>query len=103
MYRGTTPTFIFQFDDTIDLTSLTQVWVTISDGSGQKTTWDISDVTIDNENHEILLSLTQEETLALALGNALVQIRFLTNSDVALTTACSTLTIQDVLKEGVIE
>ena len=103
MYRGTTPTFVFQLDSDIDLSGLAQIWVTISDGSGYKKTWDITNVTIDNVKKEIMLTLTQEETLALALGNALVQIRFLTSDDVALTTACTTLNIQDVLKEGVIE
>ena len=103
MFRGTTPTLIFEINSDLDLDTLTQIWVTILDCGGHKFTWDITRVTTDNVKKEVTLALTQEETLALSLGNALVQIRFLTSDDVALTTACATLNIQDVLKEGVIE
>ena len=41
MTRGTTPTFIFKLDTELDLTTLTQVWVTIIDGRDNKKDWDI--------------------------------------------------------------
>ena len=104
MRRGTTPTFVFQLDSSdLDLTTLTQVWVTIDDGRSEAKTWDISSVTIDNDNKQISLYLTQAETLALSTGIARVQIRMLTSDGAALATEYSTIEIHDVLKKGVIE
>lgn len=104
MRRGTTPTFIFQLDSPdLDLTTLSQVWVTIDDGRNEPTTWDISSVTIDNENKQISLYLTQEETLSLATGVARVQIRMLTTDGVAIATSYSNIEIHDIIKKGVIE
>lgn len=103
MRRGTTPTFVFQLDTpTLDLTTLTQIWVTIEDGRDEQKTWDISNVTVDNENKTISLYLTQEETLAFATGTARVQIRMLTSNGAAIATDYSTIEIHNVLKKGVI-
>lgn len=104
MRRGTTPTFIFQLDTPdLDLSTLTQVWVTIDDGRNEAKTWDISSVTIDNDQKQISLFLTQAETLALSTGIAKAQIRMLTSEGVALATTYSTIEIHDILKKGVIE
>ena len=102
MYRGTTPTFIFQLDsDTIDLSDMSQIWVTIRDGAGLKHNWDINDVTIDNTNKYVSLFLSQEETLTIEPGIGAAQIRFLTNGGIALTTEKVSLTISKTIR-GVI-
>lgn len=102
MFRGTTPTFIFELDTDTDLTTLSQVWVTIQDVLGRQTTWDINRVTIDNEHKRISLTLTQQETLPMIPGIGRVQIRMLTNEGVALTTYCEKIPINMIIKEGVI-
>lgn len=104
MYRGTTPTFIFQLDsDTIDLSNMSQIWVTIRDGAGLKHNWDITSVTVDNTNKYVCLFLTQEETLTMEPGIGAAQIRFLTNGGIALTTEKVTLGISKTIRGGIIE
>lgn len=104
MYKGTTPTFIFQIetDTPIDLTAMSQIWVTIRDGFGCKHNWDINRVTIDNEEKTISLYLSQLETLAMKPGIGAAQIRFLTNSGVALTTEKTMVRILPTIKGGII-
>ena len=102
MYRGTTPTLIFKLDTELDLTTLTQVWVTIQNGDVQYT-YDITRVTIDNEEKTLSVSLTQEETLAYKKVISLVQIRMLTSDNKALATKEVDFNIHNVLKGGVIE
>ena len=102
MYQGTTPTFIFQLDTPIDLTDMAQVWITIRDGLGCKHNWDIDRVTFDNEKHEVYLTLTQAETLRIKPGLGAVQIRFLTNGGIALTTERRMVTIAATIKGGII-
>ena len=104
MYRGTTPTFVFELDTTtLDLSSMVQIWVTIQDGNKVKHTWDISKVTIDNDNKTISLYLSQEETFAMAAGVGHVQIRMLTDEDVALTTTIEIVNLNNVIKGGIIQ
>lgn len=102
MYRGTTPTLVFKLDTELDLTTLTQVWVTIQNGDTQYT-YDITRVTIDNEEKTLSISLTQEETLAYKKVISLAQIRLLTSDDKALATNVVDFNIHNVLKGGVIE
>lgn len=102
MYRGTTPTLVFKLDTELDLTTLTQVWVTIQNGDTQYN-FDITRVTIDNEEKTIAVSLTQEETLALKRVVSNVQLRMLTSADKALATNIVQININNVLKGGVIE
>ena len=102
MYRGTTPTLIFKLDTELDLTTLTQVWVTIQNGETQYT-YDITRVTIDNEDKTLSISLTQEETLAYNRVISLAQIRLLTSDGKALATNVVDINIHNVLKGGVIE
>ena len=102
MYQGTTPTFIFELDTPIDLSDMSQIWITIRDGLGFKHNWDKTRTTIDDENHKISLFLSQQETLSIKPGLGAVQIRFLTNGGIALTTERKMITIATTIKGGVI-
>lgn len=102
MYRGTTPTLVFKLDTELDLTTLTQVWVTIQNGETQYN-YDITMVTIDNEDKTLSVSLTQEDTLAYKKVISLAQIRLLTSDGKALATNVVDINIHNVLKGGVIE
>lgn len=102
MFRGTTPTLIFELDTDLDLTAMSQVWVTIKDALGRPFNWEIDRLTLDNEHKRITLALTQQETLAMIPGIAHVQIRMLTSDGVALTTYVEKFPLHMILKEGVI-
>lgn len=71
--RGTTPTYILTFPETIDLSIFDDIIVTITDQSynvlleKDRTEVEVGTNTID-------VYLTQEETLALPLGSLLLQV-----------------------------
>ena len=104
MTRGTTHTETYTITNPqgVDLSNCVQIWVTITDFRGRSYTFDISRLTIDAENNTISLTLTQEETLAFAVGKAKVQLRFLYNDDKAFASIPLPFMIDDVRREGVI-
>lgn len=101
MYRGTTPTLFLELDTELSLTDISEMWVTFKT-STVEVTKSLSDVTIDDENKTIVVSLTQEETLKLYNGNCEVQVRFRDESDLAYATTIANVNIGRILKEGVI-
>lgn len=104
MIRGTTPTETYTLENpgVVDLDQCVEIWVTFHDHVGHDFTWDIDRLTLDEENHEITLTLTQEETLALAVGKCQVQIRFLYNTGAAFATEPAYFEVENVRKDGVI-
>ena len=104
MYKWTTPTLKFRLKNTtIDLSRMSQIWVTVKDGRRKKHTWDISHVTLDNVNKIIKLTLTQAETIPIAAGIGKVEIRMLTDTGAAPVTKKKTIYIEDTIKGGIIE
>lgn len=107
IYPGTTPDIPFVFPETIDLSEITQVWVTFkSKRSVQKVyekTYDISEVDIDNANHTITVHMTQLETLAMEGSSSIeAQIRLLGPGSKARATTIVTIPVERVLKGGVV-
>lgn len=101
MTRGTTPTLVFTIvSDGLDLSTLTQVWVTIKDQS-HKITYDINRVTI--EDNTISVSMSQEETLTFSNSMLEVQIRMLDEDGNAFATPIKVLPLERILEGGVIE
>ena len=71
--RGTTPTYILSFPETIDLTTCDDILVSFSDPSfNNLLRKEETDLVIDE--HTISVYLSQEETLALPLGSIMVQV-----------------------------
>ena len=102
--RGTTPTITITVTSELDFTAIQQVWVYISQQNKVKIDKLISDVSFDPENKQILVTLSQDDTLALKAGNeALFQIRLLLNNGTALATVASRVDVLEVYKGGVIE
>lgn len=99
MYRGTTPTLIFNINSSIDLSNIKQVWITFEDAD--KTTFTKDDVTIDAENKRIILELTQEQTLKFT-GKINCQIRILYSNDKALCSPILKTSFNRIIKECVI-
>ena len=102
--RGTTPTITITVTSELDFTTIQQVWIYISQQNKVKIDKLISDVSFDPENKQILVTLSQDDTLALKAGSeALFQIRLLLNNETALATVASKVDVLEVYKGVVIE
>lgn len=104
--RGTTPTLTFHvLNEQLDLDEIAEVWITFKTKAGVKVreiTYTKEDVIIDNTEHNIELSLSQEDTLNLPDTNILVQMRVRFNDDLAYASSMIDVNIGHILKEGVI-
>ena len=103
--RGTTPTLSFHVKNEMDLTQIAEVWITFRTKAEVKireTTYDLEDVTIDTEENNIILSLSQEDTLSFADTNMLMQLRLRMSDDMAYASEIMDVTIGHILKDGVI-
>ena len=102
MIRGTTPTFTLIING-YDLTEMT-VHVTLTQGDTAITlTGNRLATAFDDESSTIVFRLTQEETLSLKKGTALIQVRFVDAAGEAYATEDQRLSVDPVLEEGVIE
>lgn len=101
MYRGTTPTLYLELETEIDLSDVTELFVTIK-SPRVEINKSISDVQIDNDLKVITVSFTQEETLKLFKGIADVQVRFKLSNGLAYATTIESIEIERILKDGVI-
>ena len=102
LIRGTTPTIVINVKDDIDLSTITEIWVYISQQNKVKVDKKIEDVDIDDVTKTITLTLSQEDTLSLKSGEALFQIRLLLQDDTALATTASEIEILEIYKGGII-
>lgn len=102
--RGTTPTITIKIKQELDFTTVTQIWVYITQKKVVKVDKVISDVTFDSENNQILAPLTQEDTLALKEDiDALFQFRILLNNGLVLGIKEIEAHIYGIGKEGKIQ
>ena len=102
MYQYTTPIIRCRLVTKVDLDTLAALWLTIEDSAGSLTNFTLADVTIDDDEKLVTVELTQAQTGALALGDGLLQIRFLTSDGKAVSSKKSKFVIDDNLKSGVI-
>lgn len=104
MYRGTTPTLIFNLskNTVLDLTDVDEIWVTLKLAPYIKT-FERDRCVIDTEHKTVSVTLTQEETLELPVSKVSAQIRMLLNNGKALATNIVSINVNAILKEGVIE
>ena len=101
MYRGTTPTLYLELETEIDLSDVTELFVTIK-SPRVEINKSLSDVQIDNDLKVITVSFTQEETLRLFKGNADVQVRFKLSNGLAYASTIESVEVERILKDGVI-
>ena len=103
LIRGTTPTIVINVKSDIDLTAVTAIWVYISQQNKVKVDKELTDVTFNIQEKQILVTLSQEDTLELkADTDTLFQIRLLLSNGTALATLASKVTVKEVYKGGVI-
>lgn len=100
--RGTTPTININVKSEIDLAAITVIWVYIYQDKRVVINKELGDVTMDIENRIISLNLSQDDTLALKVGEGLFQIRLLMANGTALATKASRINVEEVYKDGVI-
>lgn len=101
LIRGTTPTIeMIVKNDDIDLHNITQVWIYVSQQKKVKIDKLYDDVEFDYENRIMRVKFTQEDTLELKAGEAIIQIRALLSDGTALATFASDVSIAEVYKEG---
>lgn len=101
MYRGTTPTLYLELETELDLSNVSEMWVTFKSPTVEITKT-LNEVSFDNETKIITVTLSQEETLKLYNGKANIQVRLKTNADLAYATDIADVEIGRILKEGVI-
>ncbi len=102
--RGTTPTITIKLKQELDFTTVTQVWVYITQKKVVKIDKEVTDVTLDAENNQILAPLTQEDTLALKADmDTFFQFRILLNNGLALGIKGISADIYETYKEGKIQ
>lgn len=100
--RGTTPTIVINVKSEVDFSTVTSIWVYISQRGLVRVCKEITDVVFDQENMTITLKLSQDDTLGLYEGEALFQIRLLLSAETALATVAERIFIDEVYKGGVI-
>lgn len=96
MRRATTPTHIFTFPDTVEVSSVTDILIIYSQCGKTILKKTLSDVTTDTEKNTFNLVLSQDETLKFAPGKALVQVRAKVN-ETALASPMMWITVKPVL------
>lgn len=101
MYRGTTPTLYLELETELDLSDVTEMWVTFKSPTVEITKT-LSEVVFDSETNKITVMLSQEETLKMYNGKVDVQVRLKTASEFAYATDIAGVEIGRILKEGVI-
>lgn len=109
MYRGTTPTLTFKVNTSLDLTKASQIWVTLRSvpptvmlphNENDEITLDINRVSFDGDGN-VLVDLTQEETLHFKQGKIEAQLRVVID-DKAYASAVANFNAYNLLKDGVI-
>lgn len=103
LLRGTTPNIVVKIKQPeLDLHLLTQVWVYIYQRGTLKVDKTIEDVVFDYNNRMLSVRLSQEDTLKIKAGEALFQVRALTQDGTALGIVEREIEIEDVRKDGII-
>ena len=100
MIRGTTPTLVFRLDTELDFDSIKTLWVTLKSSFAERT-FDESCVEINTEEHTVTLEMTQEDTLQLK-GDVECQIRILLKNEKAYATNIKKISLNQILRDGVI-
>lgn len=102
MYQYTTPTLVLTLAD-VDFDDVATFRVAM-ENKGQQLLKEIAadDSSVDSENNTITIVLTQEETAAFSVGEAVIQVRVVFSDGSVLATAKKRFKVQPVLDEVVV-
>ena len=98
MTRGTTPSYVITIKDDVDLSEVTDLYVTLKQSETSKVTRKNAEL----EGKAITLTLTQEETLLFKEGEAELQVRGKFSDGVAFATKVIRVPVNRVLYDEVI-
>lgn len=101
MRRGTTPTLRFKVKG-IGVEELDSIFITLKQGNKELTKTN-EDVTIDEDENRLIVTLTQEETLNFNDGVCQLQLRATTDKGGAVASSIVTKQWEHILMEGEIE
>lgn len=97
--RGTTPYITCTILDDIDLSTIKTAWLTISQNGSIVIDKVTEDLTINNKS--IAIRLSQEDTLSLKAGvMSYIQLRLLTDTDIAYASQQDYVPVEDIIKDG---
>lgn len=103
MYRGTTAVITLNITTTLDLNSISNLSVTFESKNGTKQRiYGLNDVAIDEENHKIIVSMSQEDTLMFSVGKIRVQLKLKLNNGKVYASNIKETTMNEILDERVI-
>lgn len=105
MYRGTTPTLYLDLETDLDLSGVSEMWVTFNSPTIEVTKYlSEGEISFDPVEKKVTVVLSQEETLKMFVGEVELQIRFRVGDEngLAYATNIVKVAIEKILKEGVI-
>ena len=100
MRRGTTPTIEIKVTG-IKVSELESIYVTLSQHKN-KVTKETEDITIYEAENTLYVTLSQEETLTFFRGYVYVQMRAVTKDGLAIASEIQMISVEEILKEGII-
>lgn len=99
MYRGTTPTLVFTFEEDLQSMDIENMYFTFNQGNQTKIEKDLSSVSITT--NKVLINLSQQDTLNLDNSSAVeIQCRFKLNGGQSYATNIIKTSVEKILKEG---
>lgn len=103
MYRGTTPNLQIKIRSQLDLNDVKQCWATIkSSVNSKEITYDLNNMALDPDEATLSIRMSQEDTLKFGNGELNIQVRLLMDDDLAYASNIKNITMNQILKDGVI-
>lgn len=103
--RGSTPEIKCYIPEDIDMSSIVNIWLYLTQNEHGKDVVKIDklydDITKTPEEHLLSVTLSQDDTLNLKAGTALIQIRLLMQDGTCLPSSEETVRVLNVYKGGV--
>ena len=101
MVRGTTPTHYFTFP--FDLSGVKELLISYCQKGKVKLEKRLEDITVDDTGKTASFQLTQQETLAFAMGEVEIQCRVLASGQKALVSDKMNLYVEEIIRGGVMD
>lgn len=99
--RGSTCDFSVRFPEGTDLSMAKEIWLTIAQDNGIKLDLKLTEADFEIDGRDLLVHLSQEQTLNLHSGDAKLQVRLLMLDDAAYVTyPIIKLCVLPILKDG---
>lgn len=103
--RGSTPEIKCYIPEDIDMSSIVNIWLYLTQNEHGKDIVKVdkvfTELTVNVEEHYISVRLSQDDSLNLKVGTALIQIRLLMQDGACLPSSEETVRVLNVYKEGV--